>query len=41
MTSPVWRKSSWTESGTTSDCVEVAEVASVALPSEATDSDVA
>jgi hypothetical protein len=26
MTSAVWRKSSWTESGTTSECVEVAEL---------------
>jgi hypothetical protein len=33
MTSPVWRKSSWTESGTTSECVEVAELRSVVVQS--------
>jgi hypothetical protein len=37
----VWRKSSWTESGTSSACVEVAELESAAVPSEAMDSDVA
>jgi hypothetical protein len=28
MTSPAWRKSSWTSDGTQGDCVEVAELPS-------------
>ncbi|WP_432705936.1 DUF397 domain-containing protein [Actinoallomurus iriomotensis] len=34
MTSTVWRKSSWTESGTSSQCVEVAELPSAGFSGE-------
>ncbi|WP_432705640.1 DUF397 domain-containing protein [Actinoallomurus iriomotensis] len=34
MTSTVWRKSSWTESGTSSQCVEVAELPSTTVAGE-------
>ncbi|MFB9834178.1 DUF397 domain-containing protein [Actinoallomurus acaciae] len=34
MTSPVWRKSSWTSDGTTNNCVEVAELPSAVVEGE-------
>lgn len=36
MTSPVWRKSSWTSDGTSNNCVEVAELPSTAVADETT-----
>ncbi|MGI5231590.1 DUF397 domain-containing protein [Actinoallomurus sp. CA-142502] len=34
MTSPVWRKSSWTSDGTQGNCVEVAELPSAGFSGE-------